>query len=60
VTAYLSEAPTTADEVELGLDVMVRVRWAVQADYFARRTVADDLTGIDARRGLGLVEGAAP
>jgi homoserine kinase type II len=42
---------------------MLRFRWAVQADYFARRLVEGDLTGIadaaanergleDARRGL--------
>jgi homoserine kinase type II len=40
------------------------MRWAVQADYFARRIATNDLTGIagphentsglaDARRGLG-------
>ena len=26
---------------------MLRLRWAVQADYFARRVATDDLTGID-------------
>ena len=42
---------------------MARMRWAVQADYFARRIATDDRTGIesaadnekgleDARRGL--------
>ena len=28
---------------------MLRLRWAVQADYFARRIAADDLTGIASR-----------
>jgi hypothetical protein len=37
----------SADEVERGLAVMVRFRWAVQADYFARRIATGDLTGID-------------
>jgi homoserine kinase type II len=36
----------TRSEVERGLLPMVRFRWAVQADYFARRIVHNDLTGI--------------
>jgi len=50
-------------EVTEGLDLMLRFRWAVQADYFARRITGNDLTGItgpeenekgleDARRAL--------
>lgn len=50
-------------ETQAGLGVMLRFRWAVRADYFARRVTADDLTGIsgphenekgleDARRAL--------
>ena len=36
----------TAAEVERALSIMLRFRWAVQADYFARRIVEHDLTGI--------------
>jgi len=32
--------------VEHGLPTMLRFRWAAQADYFARRLTAGDLTGI--------------
>jgi homoserine kinase type II len=60
--AYPSAGPLTAREVA-GLPVMLRFRWAVQADYFARRITVGDLTGItgpeenekgleDARRAL--------
>jgi Ser/Thr protein kinase RdoA (MazF antagonist) len=69
VTAYLSQAPTDPAEVEEGLLAMLRLRWAVQADYFARRLAENDLTGIegeadnrkgldDARRALGPGRGA--
>ncbi|WP_432564467.1 hypothetical protein [Kineococcus sp. SYSU DK003] len=34
-------------EIATGVDVLLRVRWAVQADYFARRLVNDDRTGIN-------------
>jgi len=65
--AYLSAGPLTARDAA-GLPVMLRFRWAVQADYFARRITANDLTGIagpgenekgleDARRALLLGEG---
>ncbi len=65
VASYLSTAPTTAAEVADGLDAALRLRWAVQAWYFAGRVAADDRTGLDgdpdgnrkglddARRGLG-------
>lgn len=46
VEAYLLEEVLTRSEVERGLLPMLRFRWAVQADYFARRIVEDDLTGI--------------
>jgi homoserine kinase type II len=46
VEAYLREGALTRSEVERGLSPMLRFRWAVQADYFARRIVEDDLTGI--------------
>ena len=62
--AYLSQAPMPAAEVAEGLDVALRLRWAVQAWYFARRLTENDLTGLDdssgnrtgladARRALG-------
>jgi Ser/Thr protein kinase RdoA (MazF antagonist) len=64
--AYLSAGILTAQEVAGGLPVMLRFRWAVQADYFAWRITANDLTGItgpeenekgleDARRALSLL-----
>lgn len=64
VEAYLRSGVLPADEVRRGLATMVRFRFAVQADYFARRIAEDDLTGIggaadnedglaDARRLLG-------
>lgn len=46
VEAYLESKTMTRAEVEHGLLAMLRFRWAVQADYFARRVVTDDLTGI--------------
>jgi homoserine kinase type II len=64
VEAYLAHAPVAADEVAEGLAGALRLRWAVQAWYFARRTSEHDLTGLDdasgnrkglddARRALG-------
>jgi Ser/Thr protein kinase RdoA (MazF antagonist) len=61
--AYLRAGPLGPREVAAGLPVMLRFRWAVQADYFARRITTGDLTGItgpwanekgleDARRAL--------
>jgi Ser/Thr protein kinase RdoA (MazF antagonist) len=44
--AYAAEGPLGRDEIERGLDVLLRFRWGVQADYFARRIAAGDLTGI--------------
>jgi Ser/Thr protein kinase RdoA (MazF antagonist) len=63
IDAYLAAGPLDAAETEAGLALMLRFRWAVQADYFARRITANDLTGIagphenekgleDARRAL--------
>jgi homoserine kinase type II len=46
VQAYLSEGMLRAAEVEHGLVVMLRFRWAVQANYFAWRIFENDLTGI--------------
>ena len=61
--AYLATGVLTRAETEEGLALMLRFRWAVQADYFARRVTSNDLTGIggpqdnekgleDARRAL--------
>jgi homoserine kinase type II len=44
--AYLERGLLKPAEVRRGLGAMVRFRWAVQADYFARRIVSGDLTGI--------------
>ena len=46
VDAYLGEGVLDRSEVERTLAPMLRVRWAVQADYFARRISTNDLTGI--------------
>jgi homoserine kinase type II len=51
VEAYLREGVLTRSEVERGLEPMRRFRWAVQADYFARRIATNDLTGIDGPQG---------
>lgn len=50
VEAYLRREVVTATEVERALPVMLRFRWAVQADYFAWRVLNHDLTGIAGRR----------
>jgi Ser/Thr protein kinase RdoA (MazF antagonist) len=68
VQAYLRKGVVTAAEVERALPVLLRFRWAVQADYFARRIVEQDVTGVggptdnekgleDARRWLGRLGG---
>jgi hypothetical protein len=44
--AYTRTAALPAAEITRGLDVLLLVRWAVQADYFARRLAAEDCTGI--------------
>jgi homoserine kinase type II len=56
VTAYLAQGALAEAEVTRGLAVLLRFRWAVQADYFARRLVERDLTGIadDAENEKGL------
>lgn len=68
IEAYLAGGAVTPAEVAHGLATMLRFRWTVQADYFARRLTTGDLTGIasnaanetglaDARRWLaGLTE----
>ena len=44
--AYLAERVLTPAEVGRALEPMLQLRWAVQADYFARRLATNDLTGI--------------
>ena len=61
--SYLESPPIPPAEVDSALEPMLRLRWAVQADYFAARIRRNDLTGIsdasgneqgleDARRAL--------
>jgi Ser/Thr protein kinase RdoA (MazF antagonist) len=63
LSAYLAEGTMSAPEVDRGFGAALQMRWAVQADYFARRVATDDRTGIsdpaenekgleDARRAL--------
>jgi homoserine kinase type II len=70
IEAYLRSGVLPAGEVRHGLAAMLRFRFAVQADYFARRIAEDDRTGIagaadnerglaDARRLLGFPQVAA-
>jgi homoserine kinase type II len=49
IDAYLATAALTAGEVDGALRPIARLRWAVQADYFAIRIATDDLTGVDGR-----------
>jgi homoserine kinase type II len=67
VEAYVVEGVMDRSEVERGLIPMLTFRWAVQADYFARRLATNDLTGItgpedndkgieDARRELAIAQ----
>jgi homoserine kinase type II len=44
--AYQAAGQLTEQEIADGLSVMLHFRWAVQADYFARCTITNDLTGI--------------
>jgi Ser/Thr protein kinase RdoA (MazF antagonist) len=46
IGAYLREGVMSQAQVNNGLAVMLRFRWAVQADYFAWRITRNDLTGI--------------
>ncbi len=46
ISAYLEQGTVSPQEVTVGLGPLLRFRWAVQADYFARRLAAGDLTGI--------------
>jgi Ser/Thr protein kinase RdoA (MazF antagonist) len=51
IESYLATAPLPRAEAGHGLAPMLRFRWAVQADYFARRIATGDLTGIDGPAG---------
>jgi homoserine kinase type II len=64
IDAYDAQGALSRNEIERGLKAMLRFRWGVQADYFARRIATGDLTGIadagenekgleDARKALG-------
>jgi homoserine kinase type II len=45
--AYLEQTTLLSPaDIERGVPSMARFRWAVQADYFARRIATGDLTGI--------------
>lgn len=44
--AYAAAAPVSMAELDAALPVLLRFRWAVQADYFAGRVLSDDRTGI--------------
>ena len=46
IDAYTSSGVLGRAEIERTLAPLLRVRWAVQADYFAMRLTAGDLTGI--------------
>lgn len=47
IAAYLATGALASEELERGLRPMAQLRWAVQADYFAKRIATDDHTGID-------------
>jgi Ser/Thr protein kinase RdoA (MazF antagonist) len=46
IDAYQAAPLLSGREIADGLPVMLRFRWGVQADYFAWRITANDLTGI--------------
>jgi len=46
ITAYLATGALSPEELERGLRPLAQLRWAVQADYFAKRIARGDLTGI--------------
>jgi homoserine kinase type II len=47
VEAYAEGGVVPRPEIDRGLHALQRYRYAVQADYFARRLHANDVTGID-------------
>ena len=46
IAAYQAHGTIRAGEIDTSLASMLRFRWAVQADHFARRLVADERTGV--------------
>nr|WP_295699095.1 phosphotransferase [Lapillicoccus sp.] len=46
VEAYAAHGPVPLREIDLALPALLRYRYAVQADYFARRVAENDLTGL--------------
>jgi hypothetical protein len=50
IDAYLPHDLLKPSEIARGLAPMLRFRWAVQADYFARRIAENDLTGVSGPR----------
>jgi Ser/Thr protein kinase RdoA (MazF antagonist) len=46
IRAYVATGALAPEEIERGLRPLAQLRWAVQADYFARRIATGDLTGI--------------
>lgn len=46
IAAYRTHGLLDDRQLAVGLDPMLRFRWAVQADYFARRIASNDLTGL--------------
>lgn len=49
IDGYREHGPVTRTEIDEHLDAVLRFRWTVQADYFARRIAEDDVTGLDDR-----------
>ena len=45
IDGYLAAGPVDRDEIEAALPVLLRFRWAVQADWLARRLAAGPRTG---------------
>ncbi|MEV1287905.1 phosphotransferase [Micromonospora sp. NPDC049679] len=43
---YAAAGPVPRDEIETTLPVLLRFRWAAQADWFARRIHEADVTGV--------------
>jgi Ser/Thr protein kinase RdoA (MazF antagonist) len=46
IEAYAASGPVPIGEIEAALPVLLRFRWAVQADWYAHRIHVDDRTGI--------------
>lgn len=46
IEAYAAAGAVPGDEIDAALPALLRFRWAVQADWFARRIAEDDRTGV--------------